>query len=160
MTTETFRQEAQRMRTTLVRLAFGILRDSDEAEDVVQDVLLRLWQMRDQLRMPIEPLARVLTRNRCIDIARRKKPAAELSMAVFQEEDEALRERIERMMKVIETLPDLQQIILRLRHMEGMEFKEIAELTGSTEAAVRKALSRARQAVRDKFNVFVKPKEQ
>ena len=160
MTTETFRQEAQRMRTTLVRLAFGILRDSDEAEDVVQDVLLRLWQMRDQLRMPIEPLARVLTRNRCIDIARRKKPAAELSMAVFQEEDEALRERIERMMKVIETLPDLQQTILRLRHMEGMEFKEIAELTGSTEAAVRKALSRARHAVRDKFNVFVKPKEQ
>ena len=160
MTTETFRQEAQRMRTTLVRLAFGILRDSDEAEDVVQDVLLRLWQMRDQLRMPIEPLARVLTRNRCIDIVRRKKPAAELSMAVFQEEDEALRERIERMMKVIETLPDLQQIILRLRHMEGMEFKEIAELTGSTEVAVRKALSRARQAVRDKFNVFVKPKEQ
>ncbi len=160
MTTETFRQEAQRMRTTLVRLAFGILRDSDEAEDVVQDVLLRLWQMRDQLRMPIEPLARVLTRNRCIDIARRKKPAAELSMAVFQEEDEALRERIERMMKVIETLPDLQQTILRLRHMEGMEFKEIAELTGSTEVAVRKTLSRARQAVRDKFNVFVKPKEQ
>ena len=148
------------MRTTLVRLAFGILRDSDEAEDVVQDVLLRLWQMRDQLRMPIEPLARVLTRNRCIDIVRRKMPAAELSMAVFQEEDEALRERIERMMKVIETLPDLQQTILRLRHMEGMEFKEIAELTGSTEAAVRKALSRARQAVRDKFNVFVKPKEQ
>ncbi len=160
MTTETFRQEAQRMRTTLVRLAFGILRDSDEAEDVVQDVLLRLWQMRDQLRMPIEPLARVLTRNRCIDIARRKKPAAELSMAVFQEEDKALRERIERMMKVIETLPELQQTILRLRHMEGMEFKEIAELTGSTEVAVRKALSRARQAVRDKFNVFVKPKEQ
>jgi RNA polymerase sigma-70 factor (ECF subfamily) len=160
MTTETFRQEAQRMRTTLVRLAFGILRDSDEAEDVVQDVLLRLWQMRDQLRMPIEPLARVLTRNRCIDIVRRKKPAAELSMAVFQEEDEALRERIERMMKVIETLPDLQQTILRLRHMEGMEFKEIAELTGSTEMAVRKALSRARQAVRDKFYVFVKPKEQ
>ena len=144
------------MRTTLVRLAFGILRDSDEAEDVVQDVLLRLWQMRDQLRMPIEPLARVLTRNRCIDIVRRKKPAAGLSMAVFQEEDEALRERIERMMKVIETLPDLQQTILRLRHMEGMEFKEIAELTGSTEAAVRKALSRARQAVRDKFNGYEK----
>ena len=156
MTTETFRQEAQRMRTTLVRLAFGILRDSDEAEDVVQDVLLRLWQMRDQLRMPIEPLARVLTRNRCIDIVRRKKPAAELSMAVFQEEDEALRERIEGMMKVIETLPDLQQTILRLRHMEGMEFKEIAELTGSTEVAVRKALSRARQAVRDKFYGYEK----
>ena len=160
MTTETFRQEAQRMRTTLVRLAAGILRDSDEAEDVVQDVLLRLWQMRDQLQMPVEPLAKVLTRNRCIDLIRRKKPAAELTTAVFQEEDQPQRERIERMMKVIEALPDLQQTILRLRHMEGMDSKEIAELTGSTEAAVRKALSRARQAVRDKFNVFVKPKEQ
>ena len=156
MTTETFRQEAQRMRTTLVGLAFGILRDSDEAEDVVQDVLLRLWQMRDHLRMPVEPLARVLTRNRCIDIVRRKKPTAELTLAVFQAEDEAQRERIERMMKVIETLPDLQQTILRLRHMEGMDSKEIARLTGSTEAAVRKALSRARQAVRDKFNGYEK----
>ena len=156
MTTETFRQEAQRIRTTLVGLAFGILRDSDEAEDVVQDVLLRLWQMRDHLRMPVEPLARVLTRNRCIDIVRRKKPTAELTLAVFQAEDEAQRERIERMMKVIETLPDLQQTILRLRHMEGMDSKEIARLTGSTEAAVRKALSRARQAVRDKFNGYEK----
>ena len=156
MTTETFRQEAQRMRTTLVRLAAGILRDSDEAEDVVQDVLLRLWQMREQLQMPVEPLAKVLTRNRCIDLIRRKKPAAELTTAVFQEEDQPQRERIERMMKVIESLPDLQQTILRLRHMEGMDLKEIAELTGSTEVAVRKALSRARQAVRDKFKGYEK----
>ena len=116
---------------------------------MVQDVLLRLWQMRDQLRMPIEPLARVLTRNRCIDIARRKKPAAELSMAVFQEEDEALRERIERMMKVIETLPDLQQTILRLRHMEGMEFEDIALRLGLQAATVRVELSRARKRVRE-----------
>lgn len=158
MTTETFKQEAQRMRPILVRIALGILRDSDEAEDVVQDVLLRLWQMREQLKMPIEPLAKVLTRNRCIDLIRRKKPTADLipgqslSVAVFQEENEAQRERIERMMKVIETLPDMQQTILRLRHMEGMDSKEIANLTGSTEVAVRKALSRARQAVRDKYN--------
>lgn len=106
--------------------------------------------------MPIEPLAKVLTRNRCIDLIRRKKPTAELipgqSLSVFQEENEAQRERIERMMKVIETLPDMQQTILRLRHMEGMDSKEIANLTGSTEVAVRKALSRARQAVRDKYN--------
>ena len=156
MTTETFKQEAQRMRPILVRIALGILRDSDEAEDVVQDVLLRLWQMREQLKMPIEPLAKVLTRNRCIDLIRRKKPSAELipgqSLSVFHEENEAQRERIERMMKVIETLPDMQQTILRLRHMEGMDSKEIANLTGSTEVAVRKALSRARQAVRDKYN--------
>jgi len=156
MTTETFKKEAQRIRTMLVRQAFGILRDSEEAEDVVQDVLLRLWQMRDQLKMPIEPLAKVLIRNRCVDLIRRRKPTSELTLAVVQEENEVLQERIERMMKVIETLPSLQQTILRLRHMEGMDSKEIAELTGSTEVAVRKALSRARQAVRDKFNGYEK----
>jgi RNA polymerase sigma-70 factor (ECF subfamily) len=42
----------------------------------------------------------------------------------------------------------LQQTILRLRHMEGMELRDIAALTGSSEVATRKALSRARQAVR------------
>ncbi len=152
MTTETFKQEAQRMRPALISLAVGILKDSDGAEDVVQDVLLRLWQMREQLRMPIDALAKVLTRNRCIDQIRRRKPTEELTLTVVSEEDEATMELIERMMKVIEMLPDMQQTILRLRHMDGLEIKEIAALTGSTEVAVRKALSRARQAVREKFN--------
>ena len=118
--------------------------NEEDAEDVVQDVLLRLWQMRDQLKMPIEPLAKVLTRNRCIDLIRRKKPSTELTIAVFQEEDEPLRERIERMMQVIETLPDLQQTILRLRHMEGMDSKEIAELTG---VSINTSLGRMRYAL-------------
>ena len=60
-------------------------------------------------------------------------------------------ERIERMMAVVSTLPDLQQTILRLRHLEGLEMNEIADLTGSSEVAIRKALSRARQAVRQKY---------
>lgn len=50
-------------------------------------------------------------------------------------------------------LPDKQQTVLQLRHMEGMGMADIAELTGSSEVAVRKALSRARQAVR---NIYLK----
>ncbi len=54
-------------------------------------------------------------------------------------------------MGIIESLPSLQQTILRLRHMEGMEMKDIAEIIGSSEVALRKALSRARQAVRQQY---------
>jgi RNA polymerase sigma-70 factor (ECF subfamily) len=54
-------------------------------------------------------------------------------------------------MAMVETLPDKQQIILRLRHMEGMEFSDIASLLCTTEVAVRKSLSRARQAVKEKM---------
>ena len=55
------------------------------------------------------------------------------------------------MMAVVDSLPELQQTILRLRHMQGMEMKELAALLQMNEAAVRKALSRARMAVRDKY---------
>ena len=57
---------------------------------------------------------------------------------------------LEQTMKMIDQLPEMQQTIIRLRHMEGMEMKEIASLTGSTEVAVRKALSRARKALAQK----------
>ena len=54
-------------------------------------------------------------------------------------------------MKIIDRLPTLQQTLIRLRHMENMEMKDIAALVGSNEVAVRKALSRARQAIRNKY---------
>ena len=63
-------------------------------------------------------------------------------------------ERIERMMTIVEGLPNVPQTILRLRHMEGMEMKDIARLLQMEEAAVRKALSRARQTVREKLTCY------
>ena len=53
--------------------------------------------------------------------------------------------------KVVNSLPGLQQNILRLRHMDGMSMEEIAKLIGSNEVAVRKALSRARMAVMKEY---------
>ena len=122
----------------------------DDAEDTVQDALLRLWQMVGELRQPLDALALRLTRNLCIDKVRRKKPTVMLSDSGGTDDVDD-DERIERMMTVISTLPDLQQTILRLRHLEGMEMNEIAGLIGSSEVAIRKSLSRARQAVRQKY---------
>ena len=129
----------------------------DDAEDVAQDALLRLWQMVGELRQPMDALAVRLTRNLCIDRLRRQRPtvtSSALSVASdgspvgdANEDDE----RIDRMMAVVETLPSLQQTILRLRHLEGMEMKDIAALIGSSEVAIRKSLSRARQAVRAQY---------
>ena len=149
MTQEEFKEEAQRLRPRLMLTARRYLGD-DDAEDTVQDALLRLWQMVGELRQPLDALALRLTRNLCIDQVRRRKPTVMLTDSDGTDEtgDD---ERIERMMAVVSTLPDLQQIVLRLRHLEGMEMNEIADLTGSSEVAIRKALSRARQAVRQKY---------
>ncbi len=150
MTQEEFKEEAQRLRPRLMLTARRYLGD-DDAEDTVQDALLRLWQMVGELRQPFDALALRLTRNLCIDQVRRRKPTVMLTDSGGTDQADGDDERIERMMAVVSTLPDLQQTILRLRHLEGMEINEIADLTGSSEVAVRKALSRARQAVRQKY---------
>ena len=150
MTQEEFKEEAQRLRPRLMLTARRYLGD-DDAEDTVQDALLRLWQMVGELRQPFDALALRLTRNLCIDKVRRKRPTLTLTDSGETGEADDNDERIERMMAVVSTLPDLQQTVLRLRHLEGMEMNEIADLTGSSEVAVRKALSRARQAVRQKY---------
>ena len=150
MTQEEFKEEAQRLRPRLMLTARRYLGD-DDAEDTVQDALLRLWQMVGELRQPLDALALRLTRNLCIDQVRRRKPTVMLTDSGETDQADGDDERIERMMAVVSTLPDLQQTILRLRHLEGMEMNEIADLTGSSEVAIRKALSRARQAVRQKY---------
>ena len=150
MTQEEFKEEAQRLRPQLMLTARRYLGD-DDAEDTVQDVLLRLWQMVGEMRQPFDALALRLTRNLCIDKVRRKKPTVMLTDSGETDQAENDDERIERMMAVVSTLPDLQQTVLRLRHLEGMEMNEIADLIGSSEVAIRKALSRARQAVKQKY---------
>jgi len=151
MTKDEFEISFHRLRPMLIAEATKYMGDIGDAEDMVQDALLKLWQMCDQLKSPVDGLARVLVRNICLDSIRRRKPREgieSLPPAVGSNEKEE-HERIERMMAIVENLPDAPQTILRLRHMEGMEMKDIARLLHMEEAAVRKALSRARQAVRE-----------
>ena len=148
MTQEEFKSEVRRIRPELMAQARRYLGE-EEAEDIVQDVLLRLWQMVGELHRPLAPLALRLVRNFSIDQLRRKRPAVPL---VEMEEGSAQdnSELLDEMMRLVATLPDMQQVVLRLRHMEGMRMSEIALLTGSTETALRKALCRARKAERQK----------
>lgn len=152
MTQEEFMEEARRVRPQLLLVARRYLGD-DDAEDVVQDALLRLWQMVGEVRRPMDALASVLTRNLCISQLRRQRCPSGLSEENITSEDSdyADDERLLRMLAIIETLPSLQQTILRLRHIDGMEMKDIATLIGSNEVAIRKALSRARQTVRIQY---------
>ena len=127
MTTEEYQQAAEHLRIRLTEQARHYLTDGAEAKDAVQDALLRLWQMHERLQLPIDGVAVVLTRNICIDMLRRNKRRANVELADLSDDDSD-HERIERLMAVIDTLPDLQQTLLRLRHIEGMEMEELAKL--------------------------------
>ena len=150
MTQEDFEREAGAMRPMLLQTAESLLGNAEDAEDAVQDVLLKLWGMASELRSPAAPLAKVLVRNVCVDRLRRCKPKAGLELADMPAPavESAGGDVLAHVMKVIDTLPAAQQVVLRLRHVDGMPMADIARLTGSSEAAVRKTLSRARMAVR------------
>ena len=150
MTVDEYKEEVERNRPRMLSVARSYLKANEEAEDVVQDVLLKLWQLLDKLRIPMGPLALVLVKNRCVDCLRRLQTTIDIPENLVESEA-TYDERYEKVMQLVDKLPTMQQTIMRLRHMEGMEMCEIAALTGSNETAVRKALSRARQAIRQQL---------
>ena len=155
-----FEIEVQRMRPALLRMATHYTEDTDEAEDVVQETLLKLWFLRDRLSQyrNVEALAMVITKHLCINRKRGQHlvtVSLEEGLTIVSEQNPERRlmdeERMQELLELIATLPDLQQSILKMKHIEGMEVEEIARLTGSTPIAVRTNLSRARKKVREQF---------
>ena len=153
MTREDFQREAEAMRPMLLQVATGLLGSAADAEDSVQDALLKLCLMADTLHRPVAPLAKVLVRNLCVDRLRRRRQTVPLELTAMQAQPQEGMDgdAFAHVMKVIDTLPAAQQVVLRLRHIDGMPMDEIARLTGASEAAVRKQLSRARMAVRKHY---------
>ena len=151
MTTEAFQQQAGELRKQLVGIAHKYMGNTDEAEDIVQDAMVKLWLMREQLTLPIAGMASIVTRNLCIDALRKKHQTIDIAQLPDEADFSDDGEQIEQMLKVIDSLPSTQRTILRMRHLQGMEMREIALVLGSTEVAVRKTLSRARKVVRNRL---------
>jgi len=143
----------------LYRLAKRILVSSDEAEDAVQEVFLKLWKGKESIKKYKNPeaFAVTMTKNYCLDRLKSKQ-ASNLKIVHnnYQNSDNLDKEleandSVEMVFKIIETLPEQQKIILQLRDVEQFEFNEIAEMLDSNETAVRVTLSRARKTVREKL---------
>ena len=147
------------MRRRLMDEARRFLRNQDEAEDTVQDVVLKLWTMRDRLGdyRSVEAMAVVITRHLCL--SRKRDYGKCLDLQALKETTDSGspeqlligRETEGRLLELIDTLPDRQQAILRMKHVDGMETDEIAALTGMTADSIRQNLSRARRNIMKRF---------
>lgn len=164
MTKEEFKTRVLPVTGKLYRLAVSLLGNRQEAEDIVQDSCLKLWNMRDEMTEynSIEALAVTITRNRCIDKLRsyrnRKRNAGGLERVTIPasvEYDPALTvemtESIRNIHEIIQQLPEQQRLIMHLRDIEHYSYEEISEATGLTVNNIRVALSRARKSVREKY---------
>ena len=153
-----FQHKVYPLKNKLFRFAKRILDHTEEAEDIVQEVFIKLWNRRDKLDeyRSVEALAMVTTKNLCLDRIKTKKYPVENfeNHRQFVEnipgetstDHSDLVNGIRRAMKL---LPEQQQMIVHLRDIEGYEFEEIAEIVGMNENAIRVALSRARKRIRE-----------
>lgn len=131
-----------------------MLKCDDGAEDIVQDALLKLWQLRDEPIQRPEAMALVILRNLCIDHLRKQTILRHSATpdSLPEEVDASQDARIARLMAIIPQLPVMQQVIVRMHHMQEMETEDIASVLGVSEASVRMSLSRARKRLLDIYN--------
>ena len=154
MMTESFMDEVKAVRPTLQSVAREILGSDEEAKDVVQDAMLRLWQLRDEPIRNVRGFARVVVRNLSLSKVRQRRVTVDIARADIANDNEsesARNEQIDRMMELVDALPTMQQTVLRMRHMQEMTMADIASLIGTSEAAVRQSLSRARRSIIEQF---------
>jgi RNA polymerase sigma-70 factor (family 1) len=144
----------------LYRMAFRLMGSREEAEDVVQEVYLKLWSMRHDLPgyKSVEALSIRITRNLCLDQLRRRKVNYDAISAekyrhdgAYETPSESLEKREEEqiILQMIESLPEPQRSLVHLRHLEGKEYEEIAEMVNMNVNAIRVSISRARKQLRE-----------
>ena len=144
----------------LYRMAFRLMNSREEAEDIVQEVYVKLWGMRGELPNynSIEALCVRITRNLCLDHLRRRKvnhdamKAEQLKQASYPEtpsDNLEKKEDAELVHKLISELPEPQRSLVHLRHLEGKEYEEIAEMVNMNVNAIRVSISRARKQMRE-----------
>lgn len=156
----TFEHKVAVYRPDFYGLALRILGNPEDADDVAQDTLLRLWDIRDRLEdySSIKSLGLIVTRHKCIDRLRSVSPNTSLDEAMnidsgtpSPDRSVEARESLSEVSRLLHLLPAGQREVMKLRHIDGLETSEIAEITGSREATVRVALSRARNRLKEMF---------
>lgn len=145
----------------MYRVAYRLLEDAQDAEDMVQEAYIKLWNKRDELEYidNIESYCVVLQRNLCLDFLRSKakrhlqstEEVAIPDKMVLIDEIE-INDEIKHLESIISRLPEQQQRIMKLRHFEDYSNEEIEQIMGLSSVNVRVLLSRARKKIKELFN--------
>lgn len=148
----------------MYRFARRFVEESADAEDVVQELMMKFWQIREQLANSENLKTYVFraVKNECLN--RLKHRSVRLAfMDSHKHRDEAyypesnnLKEEI---IKFINALPEKQKVVIHLRDVEEYDIDEISEILEIDANAVRVNLMRARKKVKEKINQLIRYEE-
>ena len=149
-----FRDNILPLKDKLFRLALRITFDRAEAEDIVQDALIKVWNKRDEWG-ELESIEAY-----CLTVSQKKEAqnltltpeTQEMPDAQTPESQFERNEQFQLVHRLVNELPEKQRTIVQLRDIEGKSYKEIADVLGITEEQVKVNLFRARQRVKLKYS--------
>lgn len=174
---QAFEQLVRQYDQSVLKLAFNLLRSTEDAQDIYQEAFLRVHKNLNQFRFDCSFhtwLYRIVT-NLCLDLLRKKKVRKEESSVV--ETAEGTRDRGElhpdergtvdpqralysgqlkgRIESVLSTLTPRERMVFELRHYEGLRLRAIGEMLGTSEEAAKNCLFRVTQKMRVALGDFV-----
>ena len=135
-----FRNDVLPLKNELFRLALRITLNRAEAEDIVQDTLIKVWNRREEWNAidSIEAFSLTVCRNLSLDRIKKKG-----------NDNDSLEVRLIR--QIVDGLPEKQRSCMQLRDFEGKTYKEIAGVLDISEEQVKVNIFRARQTVKQKY---------
>lgn len=160
-----FRNDVLPLKNKLFRLALRITLNREEAEDVVQDTLIKIWNSRDRWQEldSIEAYSLTIARNLSLDRIKRmdnqngsleEEKVERLDLSSTPSERMIQKDKLDIVRRIIDELPEKQRSCLQLRDIEGKTYKEIADIQSITEEQVKVNIFRARQTVKQRFLQF------
>ena len=158
-----FQTDILPLKNELYRLALRITMNAAEAEDVVQETMMKVWSRRDQWQQieSIEAFCMTICRNLSLDKVRRMDNQTQSLDSTYDPKDQGVaanpeeqavqRDRVQLVRQLISQLPEKQRSCMQLRDMEGKSYKDIAAILGITEEQVKVNIFRARQTIKERF---------
>lgn len=157
-----FRTEVLPLKDKLFRLALRITLNRQEGEDIVQDALIKVWNVRNHWDTieSIEAFALTVTRNLALDHLKKAGNSEEsldntkTEQADFAEnpsERMIQKDRLSLVRQLIDSLPEKQRSCIQLRDIEGKTYKDIASILNITEEQVKVNIFRGRQTIKQRF---------
>ncbi len=162
-----FRNDVLPLKNILYRLALRITLNREEAEDIVQDTLIKVWNKREDWDSisSIEAFSLTICRNLSLDRLKHLGSSSFLPIEenlavadVVADPYDAMhsKDRMEIVKRIVDRLPEKQKSCMHLRDFEGKSYREIAKILGISQEQVKVNIFRARQTVKQKYQQYDK----
>lgn len=149
-----FEQMARTWREKALSVSLHYGAGKEEAEDIAQNVMLRLWQMHDELEryQSVEAIVVLMTRHLFMNLQRRQKTetidnATIIDLTTNPQEQLEIKENERWLSTKLQQLPTTQRALLYMRQVERRSHEEIARLLGIEVTSVSTLLARARRTL-------------